>query len=196
MRWITGIFLSFVSLVGISSPSWAQTASEPTRHFKIQKPAQLSAAEALTIYDNVADRMAKGYALSGDVTAKSYLKWRKYNLSPYPSATHGNRFVNNYANPIAKNYGRMKPGERLPEGSVIAKDSLTVTARRDVFAGALFIMEKLPAGKSPKSADWRYKMIMPDGSLFGDTQGDNADKVAFCHDCHATVLKDDYLFWG
>ena len=191
----TTLALVLAMAIGGGGISHAQNAAEPKRHFKIQKPAQLDPAEALTIYDNVADRMAKGYAASGDTTAKAYRDWRLYNTAPYRSATHGNRYVNNYVNPIGKAYGTMKPGDRLPAGTIIAKDSLTVTSKRDVFAGALFIMERLPTGQSPKTADWRYKMIMPDGSLFGDTRGDNADKVAFCHDCHVAASDDDYLFF-
>lgn len=181
--------------LGAASLSLAQDAAQPKRHFKIQKPAQLDKAEALTIYENVADRMAKGYAASGDRTAKEFRNWRRHNNAPYRSATHGNRYVNNYVNAIGKTYGSMKPGDRLPEGAIIAKDSLTVTAQRDVFAGALFIMERLATGQSPQTGDWRYKMIMPDGSLFGDTRGVNADKVAFCHGCHAAAKEDDYLFF-
>jgi hypothetical protein len=49
----------------------------------------------------------------------------------------------------------MVPGEHLHRGSAIANDNLTVTARRDVFAGALFIMEKTASGKGPKSENWR-----------------------------------------
>ena len=41
----------------------------------------------------------------------------------------------------------MVPGEHLHRGSAISNDNLTVTARRDVFAGALFIMEKTASGK-------------------------------------------------
>ncbi len=188
------IFALAIAL-GVGSSAVAQDASQPKRHFKIQKPAQLDPAEALTIYDNVADRMAKGYAASGDPTAKVYRNWRLYNTAPYPSATHGNRYVNNYVNAVGKAYGTLKTGDRLPAGTIIAKDSLTVTAKRDVFAGALFIMERLPTGQSPQTGDWRYKMIMPDGSLFGDTRGDGADKVAFCHDCHEAASEDDYLFF-
>lgn len=187
--------LVLASAVGLGSVASAQNAAEPKRHFKIQKPAQLDQAEALTIYDNVADRMAKGYAASGDTTAKAYREWRLYNTAPYRSATHGNRYVNNYVNPIGKAYGTMKRGDRLPAGTIIAKDSLTVTSKRDVFAGALFIMERLATGANPKTGDWRYKMIMPDGSLFGDTKGVGAEKVAFCHDCHVAASDDDYLFF-
>jgi len=195
MKYSSALTLALALTFGIVSTAHSQDAAQPKRHFKIQKPAQLDAAEALTIYDNVADRMAKGYSLSGDATAKTYRTWQLHNTAPYQSATHGNRYVNNYVNPMGKAYGRLKKGERLPAGSIIAKDSLTVTSKRDVFAGALFIMERLPTGQSPKTGDWRYKMIMPDGSLFGDTRGEGADKVAFCHDCHVAAADDDYLFF-
>jgi hypothetical protein len=59
----------------------------------------------------------------------------------------------------------------LPAGSVVAKDSFAVTAAGDVFAGPLFIMEKMSQGFNAASRDWRYTMIMPDGSVFGVTNG-------------------------
>ena len=171
-----------------------QGTSEPREHFTIETPARLDDEDARSIYEAVADQMARGYAASNDPTAAAYRGWRRHNTAPYVSKTHGNRYVNNYANKVAKNYGRLEPGEALPVGSIIAKDSLTVTDKSDVFVGALFIMEKLPVGKSPDTGNWRYIMIMPDGSLFGDSQGEDADNVGFCHGCHASVAKNDYLF--
>ncbi len=41
----------------------------------------------------------------------------------------------------------------------------------------------------------RYVMIMPDGSYFGDSTGDGAERVGFCDGCHRTVADDDYLFF-
>jgi hypothetical protein len=83
----------------------------------------------------------------------------------------------------------------MPEGAALAKDSFTVTADTAVFAGALFIMEKLAGGASPATGDWRYAMVMPDGSYFGDTTGDNAEAVGFCHDCHQAKAEADFLFF-
>ncbi len=60
--------------------------------------------------------------------------------------------------------------------------------------GPLFIMEKMSAGFSPESGDWRYTMIMPDGSVFGATKGRNADKVQFCADCHGGADNDSMFF--
>ncbi len=70
-----------------------------------------------------------------------------------------------------------------------------MTKAGKVFPGALFLMEKLAAGASPGTADWRYIMIMPDGSLFGDSAGDTAAQVAYCHDCHAQRAADDFVFF-
>jgi len=38
-------------------------------------------------------------------------------------------------------------------------------------------MEKMPSGFSYVTGDWRYSMIMPDGSLFGETRGANDERV-------------------
>ena len=165
------------------------------RHFRIERPAHLSQAEALTVYDNIRDELGDGYAASEHPSAKTYRMWRRYNSAPYRSATHGNRYVNNYANRKAKGYGKLKRGERMPAGAVFAKDSFTVTSDGAVFGGALFIMEKLAPGTRPESGDWRYIMIMPDGSYFGDSEGVGAEGVTFCHTCHKTAGDQDMLFY-
>ena len=57
-------------------------------------------------------------------------------------------------------------------------------------------MEKMPPGFSAPARDWRYTMIMPDGSLFGTTNGDGGAKVEFCVTCHATAGDAaDHLFF-
>ena len=45
-------------------------------------------------------------------------------------------------------------------------------------------MEKMPAGFSADDGDWKYAMVMPDGSLFGETKGANSAGMRFCADCH------------
>jgi cytochrome P460 len=169
----------------------------PKKHFDVKRPANLTANESLTIYQNIADEMAEGYAISQDPVTERFRKWRQYNMSPYKSATHGNRYVNNYANAIAADaeYGKMPSGGQMPVGSILAKDSFTVTADTAVFAGALFIMEKMPEGTKPAFGDWRYVMILPDGSYFGDSEGDDAEAVGFCHDCHKAKADNDFLFF-
>ncbi len=189
---IVGLLIAFGA-----SPLYAQSddALKVKRHFKIKKPARLTPPEAMSVYDNVSEQMVKGYAVSKDPSAMKFGSWRRYNSAPYNSATHGNRYVNNYGNAKARGYDKMKAGDKMPAGAIIAKDSFTVTGDRGVFAGALFLMEKLDAGKSPDTGDWRYQMIMPDGSLFGDSQGTGANEVSFCHGCHAAKAGRDFLFY-
>ena len=171
-------------------------AMKVRRHFKIERPAHLGQADAMALYGNIKEELGRGYAASKDPSAQNFLKWRRYNKAPYRSATHGNRYVNNYANPAAvAGYGKLSPGGQMPAGTVLAKDSFTVTADGGIFGGALFLMEKLPPGTNPGSGDWRYLMIMPDGSYFGDSTGANADKMDFCNSCHKAVANKDYMFF-
>jgi hypothetical protein len=108
---------------------------------------------------------------------------------------HGDRYINHYANPLAKSYGQ-KGDAPMPVGAVLAKDSFTVTSQGDVFTGPLFLMEKMAPGFSAETRDWRYTMIMPDGSLFGRTNDEGSERMAFCASCHKTAGDAaDHLFF-
>ena len=179
------------ALVIVLAGAAAAQQFEIKRHLKIENPARLKPSDALSVYQKIADELSRGYAASNEKAAMTYRKWRRYNTAPYRSATHGNRYVNNYAN--EKSYGR--PGAVMPPGTVIAKDSFTVTADSAIFGGALFLMEKLAPGASPGTGDWRYAMIMPDGSYFGDSTGVNPGQVKFCHGCHKAQADNDYLYF-
>jgi hypothetical protein len=168
--------------------------AEPEEHFSIEKAADLDKDEARIAYSGLLDLMTRAYVASAEPAARRYLGWVRFNDAPYRSATHGNRYVNNYANPAAAAAGYGTPGASMPPGAVIAKDSFTATAKGRRHPGALFLMEKLPADESPVTADWRYVMIMPDGSTFGDSRT-NPERMAFCHGCHAARADDDYLFF-
>jgi hypothetical protein len=172
-------------------------AVQPREHFKLNRPGELSKDDANIDYNSIIDGMVRSYIASGDGTAARYRGWRRFNDAPYLSDTHGNRYVNNYANAIAveAGYGHMEPGIRMPPGAIFAKDSFTYTKEGKLFPGALFVMEKLAEGTSPKTADWRYAMILPDGSYFGDSAGGSAARMEFCHDCHKQVEEFDYLFF-
>jgi hypothetical protein len=180
--------------------------------------AELSDVEAAATYERIADGLRAAYAKSDHPVAVTYFRWRRYNKAPYVSETHGGRYVNNFANDVAKAYGAFEKAGVMPEGSVLAKDSFRVPPKNPCAAnpcavnpcaanpcavnpcaanpcaaagkeqpGPLFIMEKMAAGFSPESGDWRYIMIMPDGAVFGTTKGKNADKVGFCAECHGLV---------
>jgi hypothetical protein len=169
--------------------------AHPTRHFRVPNAARLSDADAMSIYDRIRDDMVAAYRLSQDPVTDRYYTWRRYNRIPYLSTTHGDRYINNYANTAAKSYGQ-KGEAPMPAGAVLAKDSFTVTAQGDVFTGPLFLMEKMAPGVAPEARDWRYTMIMPDGSLFGTTNGEGSERMAFCVSCHKTAGDAaDHLFF-
>jgi len=153
-------------------------------------PVQLTDAEAVAAYDCLLAEMKAAYAKSGNAVAASYSEWRRYSRNAYVSATHGNRFVQNYANPAAKAYGAFEGAGVMPAGAVLAKDSFTVTADGRVSVGPLFIMEKMQAGFYDDSDDWGYTMVMPDGTVFGTTKGEGTAKVEFCIGCHISVAPD------
>jgi hypothetical protein len=169
--------------------------AQPTRHFRVPNPARLSDADAVSIYDRIRDDMVAAYRLSQDPVTDRYYTWRRYNQAPYLSAMHGDRYINNYANPLAKSYGQ-KGDAPMPVGAVLAKDSFTVTGQGDVFTGPLFLMEKMAPGFAPEARDWRYTMIMPDASLVGTTNGEGSERMAFCASCHKTAGDaGDHLFF-
>lgn len=172
-----------------------ESASHLMGHITIERPAELTGEEALDVYQALSTVMADGYARARMPLVRGYQSWQRYNSAPYRSATHGRRFVNNYANHLAGGYERIDQGVRMAPGAVLAKDSFTVTDEGRALPAPLFVMEKLAEGASPETGDWRYLEILPDGSVFGDSQGAGRERVAFCHDCHAGVADADYLFF-
>lgn len=170
-----------------------QGTRAPRRHFRLKNPANVSNKQAENIYANLRKSMARGYASSGLKPAKSYQKWQRYNTVPFQSAAHGRRLVNHYANAKAHAYGKYENAGILPVGSIVAKDNITVMDENKIYAGALLLMEKMPSGFNYVSGDWRYTMVMPDGSVFGITNGAGSAKVKFCIGCHLAVEHQDHL---
>ncbi len=164
----------------------------PRRHFRLREPADLAPGEAQQIYEIALKALAAGYARSGEPSAAAYSGWRRYNSVPYLSSTHGNHYINNYANEKARGYGG---GGRLAVGSVIAKDSFSVTETGGILLGPLFLMEKMPRGFSYVSGDWKYSLIQPDGTLFGETNGRGSQRVQYCISCHLAVEAQDHLYF-
>lgn len=186
-------FFAFALALLLVAPG--QTEESSDAHVTIEDPFILEPDEANRLYDKLKTVMRAGYAMADYPAAGVYMDWKRYNTAPFLSATHGQRYVNSYANARGKDFGNLAQGARYPEGTIFAKDSLSAIAADRIFPGALFLMEKLPEGGHPQTADWRYVMILPDGSLFGDTMGENAKKVAYCHTCHLLRKEDDYVFF-
>ena len=169
--------------------------TKPRTHFEVERPAEMFPNTAETVYQNIRAEMAAGYAPARMPDLRNFLSWRRFNKAPYRSATHGARYVNNYANKIGGAYEAFERAGILPVGSILVKDSCTATAAGSIYPGPMFVMEKMEAGFHSQSGDWRYSMIMPDGSLFGETRGVNSLSVDFCIGCHATRRQYDHLFF-
>lgn len=151
---------------------------------------ELTDAEAAAAYDCVIDQLRPAYAKSGDEVAARYRDWPRYSRVAYQSATHGGRYVQNYANDAARAYGAFENSGPMPAGAIIAKDSFAVDGNGSVSSGPLFVMQKMPAGFNGDSRDWKYTMIMPDGTVFGVTNGKNAAGMQFCYECHNSVAEE------
>ncbi|MHA1154083.1 MAG: cytochrome P460 family protein [Alphaproteobacteria bacterium] len=157
---------------------------------------ELTDAEAVAAYDCLLNEMKAAYAKSGNDIAVSYANWPRYSKQAYQSGTHGGRYVQNYANAKARAYGAYEQAGQMPVGSVLAKDSFAVQPNGRVSGGPLFLMEKMNAGFNADTGNWRYTMIMPNGSVFGTTGGAGGAKLQFCADCHLSVAPevDSMLF--
>jgi len=165
-------------------------AANPCNPCAAGAAVELTNAEAVAAYDCVTGQMRSAYGKSGDATAAGYTGWRRYSRVAYQSSTHGGRYVQNYANAKARAYGAFENSGVMPAGSILAKDSFTVNGSGNVAVGPLFLMEKMKAGFNAESGDWKYTMIMPNGSVFGVTNGRNSSGMQFCIECHAAVAED------
>jgi hypothetical protein len=159
------------------------------------EPAELSGEELKAAYNGLKAGMKVSYGTSGANGASEYQGWQIFNTQPYRSATHGGRLVNNYANAIASRYGQFEEAGIMPVGSILAKDSLKISASGKAAPGPLFLMEKMDAGYDPENGDWKYSMITPNGATWGVTGGKNSKGMRFCSDCHVAVEDFDYLFF-
>jgi hypothetical protein len=137
------------------------------------------------------------YADSNLPEASDFPDWKNFATAPYPSATHGNRFVVNHVNEVgADAYGRYEEIGEMPVGGIVAKPSFSIAPDGEAQLGPLFLMEKMDEGFYEPSDDWKYTMVMPDGTVAGETQGRNAGQVEFCIGCHmaADETQDSLLF--
>ncbi len=168
---------------------------KPRRHFRVRNPADLKPGEAKEIYEIIVSALETGYKRSGHPVAETYQEWKRYNTAPYFSVSHGNHYLNNYANSTAEAYGEFEDAGIMPVGSVIAKDSFSITMSRGIVLGPLFVAQKMPPGFNDVTGDWRYSEILPDGTVLGETNGKGAERVEYCIACHLAAEKQDHLYF-
>lgn len=181
-----------------------ESADIPRRHIRIWQVADLKPAEANRVYELVRGALAKGYASAGFEGVDGYQMLKRYNKAPYLSSAHGKHYLNNYANETASQYGKFEEAGKLPVGSVLFKDSFSVTESRQDFSvtesrqivlGPLFIMRKMESGFNHLTGDWQYIQIQPDGTFLGMTGGEGADRVEYCIGCHLSQEEYDHLYF-
>ena len=178
------------------NPCAAKNPCNPCNPCAAGGGAELSNAEAAKAYDCVINKMRTAYGKSGNAVAAGYQGWQRYSKVSFQSATHGGRYVQNYANAKGRAYGAFEKSGTMPAGAILAKDSFAVSGTGHVAPGPLFVMEKMRAGFNPDGGDWKYTMIMPNGSVFGETKGKNSAGMQFCIECHIAVGADqDSMFF-
>ncbi|MGI9319566.1 MAG: cytochrome P460 family protein, partial [bacterium] len=146
-------------------------------------------------YNIVRSALAASVSESGQKAFNGYQAFEKFNLAPYRSSSHGNHYLNNYANDIGTVYGDFENAGKFPVGSILFKDSFSVAANNEVILGPLFIMQKMQSGFNPVSGDWKYVQINPTGEFLGETNGTGSEKVEYCIGCHLTREEHDHLFF-
>jgi len=186
--------IAFVLAALAAGAGHSRGQTVPDGHLAIDRAEYLTPEEATAAHVQLAEDMERQFDLAESNPARGYLSWERYNSVPYLSSSHGNRYVSNYANRLASSYGDLGSADGMPPGAVIAKDSFTVVDDGKVLPAPLFVMEKLPPGSDAATADWRYLMILPDSTMFGDSRGAGAERVGFCHSCHERASATDYLF--
>ncbi len=182
---ITGAFAA----TGVSTPAHALDAN-----CGIGKSAdEVSYREAHDVYLCLERKMFDGYN-TGDkkwvnpAHVGQFRTWTAASTLPANPGVHSNRFLFTYVNPIGQSaYQQYAEGVKMPAGTVIAKESFTISKKGKAKPGPLFIMEKVAAGTSPKTGDWFYTMVNANGK----PQAINVFRA--CHDCHSGFEDTDFL---
>jgi hypothetical protein len=161
------------------APAGAHAACDPG------KPgSQLTGAEAQEGYECIAGKLHDGYKKGGKgwidpSYVNDYRSWTKASTIPAAPGVHGDRFLLTWVNKTgAAEYMKYAENPDIPAGTLIAKESFSVSNGGKVVPGPLFLMEKAAEGKSPETDDWYYMMVAPNGSPVA------VDVVSACSACH------------
>lgn len=102
--------------------------------------------------------------------------------------------MNNDGNSPADTYLEMRgSGLSMKVGAILAKDSFAFSQTGEIVLGPLAVMEKMPAGFNELVGNWKFMQMQPDGSLLGETNGENAEGVQYCMGCHHAREDTDCL---
>jgi hypothetical protein len=70
-----------------------------------------------------------------------------------------------------------------------------MTESHSIVLGPLFVMEKMSPGFNYVTGDWRFTEIQSDGTLSGETNGRQSERVEYCIGCHLAEQQHDYLYF-
>lgn len=152
----------------------------------VQKPgSDLTGDEAQAVYDCLKEDLRAGYRQGPkrwvpEAYVLDYPGWTRVSAFPAAPGFHGGRFLVTYVNATgAGEYMKYKTENvQIPAGTLIAKETFAVDDDGKVNKGPLFLMEKVATGKSPKTDDWYYMMVAPNGVPQA------VDVIAACSECH------------
>ena len=155
---------------------------------------ELTYAEANKVYECLKEDLYKGYQkgskrwIPAD-NVKNYRDWTPVSTVPANPGFHGGRFLFTYVNATgAADYLKYaEEGVKMPAGTLIAKESFSVTGKGKVKKGPLFFMEKVADGKSPETKDWFYYAVAPSGKPMA------VNVVKACYECHSQFEARDHL---
>lgn len=184
--------MAFVGAIGMSAtPTFADGHSHSCSAGK--SVDEVSYREAHEVYLCLERKMFDGYNTGpkkwvNPAHVGQYRTWTAASTLPANPGFHSNRFLFTYVNDIgAAAYTQYAEGVTMPVGTVIAKESFSINGKGKGKPGPLFFMEKVAAGTSPRTNDWYYTMVNPDGK----PQAVNVYKA--CHECHEGFADSDNL---
>lgn len=148
-------------------------------------PDDLTYDEAKTVHDCLKPSLYEGYNQGGKrwIPAdyvKDYQSWGAANTAPANPGFHANRYLSTYVNEVGfETYVQYAENPTVPVGTVIAKESFSISDGGEASKGPLFFMEKVAEGVSPETDDWYYMMVSAEG------QPQAVNVVSACHECHS-----------
>lgn len=148
----------------------------------------LTHEEAQAVYECISDKLVAGYRKGGKrwipkSHVDDYRDWTKVSAAPAAPGMHSNRFLVTWVNATgADAYMDYAEDPDIPAGTLIAKESFTVTDGGKVRNGPLFLMEKVAAGTSPETMDWYYMMVGANG------RPQAVNVMTACNECHMEVF--------
>lgn len=182
---LTAAGAALLTLAGTSGAQAQDCSFDKEKDFFDYEQAEVDA-----LYQCVTDTLATGYAAEGDAIGSVYRTWQVTATGPAAPGAHSNRFLLTFANDVGYDtYVQYGFGDdfSMPVGSILAKESYSLTKDGAPRPGPLFIMTKVAGGgEAEEFGNWVYSAVRPNGKEMGVQQG-------FCHGCHEAFADQDSM---